>query len=53
MLMTIEKWLLKLSTYQAKGFEMTRVGVPICDAIILPFCPLIFGVNLGEHNRNM
>ena len=32
---------------------MTRVGVPICDAILLPYCPLEFGVNQAEHNNNM
>ena len=53
MLMTVEKWLLKLQQYQTPGFEMTRVGVPICDAIILPYCPLEFGVNQAEHNSNM
>ena len=53
MLMTIEKWLLKLRSYQTEGFELTRVGPPICDAIILPFCPLVFGVNQAQHNANM
>lgn len=53
MLMTIEKWLLKLRSCQTEEFELTRVGPPICDAIILPFCSRVFGVNQAEHNANM
>ena len=53
MLMTVEKWLLELRLYQTEEFELTRVGPPICDAIVLPFCPLVFGVNQAEHNANM
>ena len=51
--MTIEGWLLKLKDYQTEAFELTRLGVPICDAIILPLCPLVFGEDKKQHYSNM
>lgn len=41
--MTIEQWLLKLKSCQPEGFELTKLGSSICDAILIPVCPLIFG----------
>jgi hypothetical protein len=40
-LVTTEDWLNSLSCYKSNE-EFTKVGVPICDAIVLPRCPLLF-----------
>jgi hypothetical protein len=32
--------------------KLTKLGVPICDAIILPKCKILFGEG-KKHNTNM
>ena len=51
--MTIEEWLIKLKGYQPEGFELTKLGFPICDAVVIPRCPLIFGADKKQHDSNM
>ena len=51
--MTIEEWLLKFKNCQTEAFELTKLGNPICDAIVLPVCPLVFGENRKEHDSNL
>lgn len=39
---------------QCKGStELTALGVPICDAIVYPRCPLIFGNDMQKHDREL
>ena len=40
-LVTTEDWLRSLE-YCKSNSEFIKVGVPICDAIVLPRCPLLF-----------
>jgi hypothetical protein len=40
-LMTTEAWLESLACYKTYD-EFVKVGVPICDAIVLPKCSLLF-----------
>ena len=40
-IVTTEGWLNSL-TYYKSDTRFEKVGVPICDAIIFPKCPLLF-----------
>jgi hypothetical protein len=48
----IEGWLLLLSQ-QCKKTELKALDDPICDAIIYPRCPLIFGEDTKEHDGKL
>lgn len=50
--MKIEEWLLKLSLQSEKS-ELKAVGDPICDAIVYPRCPLIFGNDVQKHDQEL
>lgn len=49
-LVTTEDWLESLS-YCKTDDEFIKVGVPICDAIVLPMCPLLFKNKPFEEMR--
>lgn len=48
----VEKWLLELKEKFSSAGKLTKIGAPICDAIILPRCTLLFGES-KKHNSNM
>ena len=50
-LLVVENWLESLAFRFKRDSPYTKVGPPICDAIILPSCPLIFGED--GHNLKM
>ena len=42
-LLVVEDWLQSLAHRFQSDDPFTKVGSPICDAIILPTCPEVFG----------
>ena len=46
----IEGWLEKLSEECSKS-ELEPLDKPICDAIVFPRCPLIFGDEINDHDK--
>ena len=51
-LATVEGWLTTLSE-QCERRELEALGVPICDAVVYPRCPLIFGDDINEHDKQL
>ena len=43
--MTVEKWLSYLSLKCEKG-SLKALGAALCDAIVYPRCPLVFGSDI-------
>jgi len=48
----IERWL-QILVEQCPKSELKALGGPICDGIIYPRCPLIFGENIKEHDTKL
>lgn len=51
-LMTIEGWLATLAK-RCESNKLEALGVPICDAIVYPRCPSIFGDDINEHDKQL
>jgi len=49
-LLIVEDWLKSLEKFKSE-LPFTRIGRPICDAIIIPKCPDVFGSE--SHHSNM
>jgi hypothetical protein len=50
--MRVEGWLTTLSQ-QCERSELKALGAPICDAIVYPRCPLIFGDDIKVHDEKL
>ena len=50
--MEVEGWLATLSQ-QCEMNDLKPVGAPICDAIMYPRFPLLFGDNISKHDHEL
>lgn len=50
--MIVEEWLVTLAK-QCDASKLTPVGPPICDAIVYPRCPLVFGNDIKKHDHEL
>ena len=48
----VERWL-QILAKECPKIELKALGGPICDGIIYPRCPLIFGENIKEHDAKL
>jgi hypothetical protein len=51
-LASVEKWLAGLTQGNARQ-ELKQLGDPICDAIVYPRCPKLFGEDITEHDSKL
>lgn len=50
--MEVESWLATLSQ-KCDMNDLKPVGASICDAIVYPRCPLLFGYDINKHDHKL